>query len=268
MKIRYNYVSNSSSSSFILANEPSISQLNDADFNEMLQDLYPEYDSVIREHRLSVIRNMESDWVFPFIVFDLDKERELAGEVLDHLDEWMANKAIIKNGELFKTKTSVGLQWRNVCSYVANQAEKEYRKAGVNVQVDLSGDLDDIKSESNVVSIWTKTGKGKYKYQKKPLKKKYLNLLEKSWKSIGICSNLDVLLNSKSRFAIHFSENEINCIKGMCDDSKGVWKTEDYSYSRFCEIMAKWLVEHKKVPEKFTYRNFLRATLTFNMHEG
>ena len=92
-------------------------------------------------------------------------------------------------------------------------------------------------------------------------------MLEDKWDEMGICDNYDVLKNEKTRFAIHFSENEYAFIEGVLDE-EGKWETEPWTYGRLCEVFAKWLVEHGKVPPDFSWRSLIDDTITVNMHEG
>ena len=54
MKIRNNYVSNSSSSSFILEDIPALASLTSADWNEMLKGLYNNYEKTMKRRRRSL----------------------------------------------------------------------------------------------------------------------------------------------------------------------------------------------------------------------
>ena len=267
MKIRNNYVSNSSSSSFILEDIPALTSLTSKDWNEMLKGLYNNYEKTMESHRKFVKDYNVDDWMFPFCVFDLKTERNAAKKELgDLLESWNANLCTKVDGVVVKGVNEFPTEeWENYCESIEDRVECELRDKYDYVYVNCRvNDRDDIKEEYFDFRVYRNKKRCKAKFPKK-----YIKAMLQKWDSLGICTNLDVLMSDKARFAIHFDENEYCEIHGV-HDHIGVngWTTDSYSYQRLCEIFAKWLVFYKKVPANFTWQDLYDATLTFNMHEG
>lgn len=267
MRIRAGYVSNSSSSSFILMASASIAGLTSDDWKEMLKDLYRNYESRVKEHEKFLRENdFDDDGYFPFCVFDLNTERDEATKtLLDVLEGWKSSHSVIHNGVLEASKTDVLFEWRDYCESIENEIEDELSDKYDYIHVNINpSDRDSIRNSKYSCSIDAWNKKKHYKIQ---VREKYLKALENKWDELGICDNADVMKNAKSRFVVHFDENEYCFIDGIDDEGAG-WNTEAYSYGRLCEIFARWLVEHKKVPSDFDWHELVDDTLTVNMHEG
>ena len=97
MKTRMGYVSNSSSSSFILNDSHGLDQLTRGDIEDALKSRMKCYDEYVREHREAYDRGEyegfeEAVMMAPFIVYDLsDREQRSQamldwGEVVDYFD--------------------------------------------------------------------------------------------------------------------------------------------------------------------------------------
>lgn len=266
MKTRRGYVSNSSSSSFILEEIPAIAWMTTDDWNGMLRDLYEHYDEAVERHR----RFLEDEGYAPdpydfFCAFDMKTDGKLADEVLgDQLDGWMAYGSCIHDGILEKRDVSV--EWEEFTDEVEEQVKDEFSN-----EHDICGcsslesqSRKGIRSPYNFVYA-IEDGKEK----DMPVPEKYLAMLEKKWDELGCCTNRDVMLSDKARFVVHFDENEYCSLKGMDEEEgKGNWETESFTYDRLCEIVAGWLVSHGKAPAGFTWHDLRNATLTVNMHEG
>ncbi len=263
MKQRFGFVSNSSSSSFILDNSKSIRHLTSDDWYEMLIDLYPEYEEQVKKHRKCAIEENYGDYIYPFAVFDLLVEREQANDLLSHFDGWNATRCVLHNGVLKKVSYCPESKWEKIAHKKALELEKKYTD-DIRYCTDVVniGSIDDLRNGNCYIIVLSKNRTKRIAIDAKTRKELLLEA-----KKIGLCNNKDVLLNKAARFAFHFSENEYCCISGI-DDRKGNWETEEYSYPRLCEIMANWLVSHNKVHQGFTYRNLITATLTCVMHEG
>lgn len=270
MKTRNNYVSNSSSSSFILMDTDAVSQLSSKDLREALQSLYKNYAKIVAEHREYMLKNgYEDDTEFPFCVFDMRTEREEAVAMLkDILEGWTASNCFIKDGVLQPTKEFVEEQFEDFMRRLEQRVERNYlRHKGIcNAYAHFYvHDRDDI-TDGDATKVYVYYDDGTSSVM--PLDKKYADQLLAKWDSMGLCTNADVLENEKARFAFHFDENEYCMLKGMQDEDTKKWETEFYTYGRLCEVLAKWLVAHGKVKDGFTWHDLVDATLTVNMHEG
>ena len=267
MKTREGYVSNSSSSSFILKATKAIERLTASDWNEMILDLFEDYDKKVEEcRRMEKEYNLEKDRHPVFCAFDTKTDRGEAEEYLkDILEGWTASNCVIKEGKLLERKRSVEGTWEKVCKKVSDLVESEmvdergYDFADAWIHCHNKNDI----QRGFDVDVQDSNGN----FQRLKIDEKYLKILEDKWNELGICDNYDVLKNKKARFAIHFDENEYCSIKGIASEGKR-WETESFSYGRLCEIFGRWLVKHKKVPKDFDWRELIDATLTVNMHEG
>ncbi len=268
MKTRSSYVSNSSSSSFILKESKATRHLTGKDWNEMIISLLPNYRKRCKES-IDAEREygLEHDDYPVFCAFDMKKDRDEATRYLkDILEGWTASNCIIKDGKLKQRKGDVGYAWHKFLQKVGMMVEDEmvdergyaYADAWVHCH-----DREDIRGWEQVVDVQTTDGS----FRRLKVDEKYLKMLEDKWDEMGICDNYQVLQSAKARFAVHFDENEYCCIKGVTDDN-GDWETESFTYGRLCEVFAKWLVAHGKVPSDFSWHTLVNDTLTVNMHEG
>lgn len=268
MKTRYSYVSNSSSSSFILKESKATKNLTSKDWNEMIVSLFKNYENRLEDClRLEKEFGLEKDSHPLFCAFDMKTDRaEAESYMKDILKGWIASNCIIRNGKIKLHKKDVECQWLMFCKKVAKLVENEmmegrgcdYAHAWVCIY-----SKNEIRESPPVVDVRYADGT----YKRINVDEKYLKMLEDKWDEMGICDNYEVLKNEKTRFAIHFDENEYASIEGVLDE-EGKWETESWTYGRLCEVFAKWLVEHEKVPSDFSWRSLMDDTLTVNMHEG
>jgi len=274
MKIRMNYVSNSSSCSSVIEDSPLLASLTSADWDGMLKSLYKDYDEAMKEHRREIESEGIEDWAYPFCAFDLKTERaEAEKELAGILEYWNSNRCVMKNGRLVKIKSEIDFDinedWVEYCRRMEDrlecELEEKYRGKFDYVSADLvvyqRRYINDIHM---YVNGYDSTGH----LTKIKVPRKYMNAMIAKWDSIGICTNLQVLQNEKARFAIHFDEDEYCMLDGVTEDQSCGWETEALSYERLCEVFAKWFVQHGKVPAGFTWKDLYDATLTYNMHEG
>lgn len=268
MKTRHSYVSNSSSSSFILKESKATKNLTSNDWNEMIVDLFKDYENRLEDClRIEKELELEKDSHPLFCAFDMKTDREEAESYMkDILDGWMASNCVIRNGKIKLRKKDVECQWLMFCKKIGMLVENEMieeRGCGyAHAWVHIHG-RNEIRESPPVVDVEYADGTRK----RIDVDEKYLKMLEDKWDEMGICDNYDVLKNEKTRFAIHFDENEYASIEGVLDE-EGEWDTEPWSYGRLCEVFAKWLVEHGRVPPDFSWRSLIDDTLTVNMHEG
>ena len=272
MKTRSGFVSNSSSSSFILAQTDKLKNVTKEVWVEMLRNLYKDYDKELERHRWSIVNEDIEDWYFPFCVFDLKTEKEEATKELDHLKSWMATSATIKNGKLEKAK-NVYRKWRKTIDKVEESVlkETEERFPGCYVSVDISADEvnSNLKNQTPIfVMRYGMVNKKKKPNFNLPLSERWINALQYLKRELGICTMFDVMVNKKAALAIHFDENEYMRLEGIWDEDTKKWKTEYATWERLCEVIAKYLVAHNLVDANFTWKDLSNATLAVNMHEG
>lgn len=268
MKTRYSYVSNSSSSSFLLKESKATKNLTSKDWNEMIVSLFEDYENRLEDFlRIEKELKLKKDSHPLFCAFDMKTDRaEAESYMKDILEGWMASNCVIRNGKMQLRSKDVIYKWHAFCEKIRMLVENEmiedmgcdYANAWVRIN-----SRNEIREYPPVVDVSYADGT----WKRINVDGKYLRMLEEKWDEMGLCDNYDVLKNEKTRFAIHFDENECASIEGVSDE-EGKWETESWSYGRLCEIFAKWLVEHGKVPSDFSWRSLLDDTLTVNMHEG
>jgi hypothetical protein len=268
MKTRYSYVSNSSSSSFLLKESKATKNLTSKDWNEMIVSLFKDYENRLEDClRIERELELEKDNHPLFCAFDMKTDRAEAELYMkDILEGWMASNCLIRNGKMQLCKKNVEYEWLKFCQKIRMMVENElieergcdYASAWFHIQ-----SRDEIRKYPPVVDVIYANGTRK----RINVDEKYLKMLEDKLDEMGLCDNYDVLKNEKTRFAIHFDENEYASIEGVSDE-KGEWETKSGSYERLCEVFAKWLVGHGKVSSDFNWRSLMDDTLTVNMHEG
>lgn len=295
MKRRNDFVSNSSSSSFIIQNCDLIDY-----FNITKKDIV---DSI--KHLLG-----NCEYKDCFYVYDLkdkkDKEKAIK-KWGDLLSQWQCDETTMdSDGTLIgggSAKIMIG-HYNSLC-----HALKEI--------YDIENFYDNkFDPEDGEPKKWIRTREkqknGCYGYEA-PLEKFVVDTINDARKRCGIISNLDVLKHDTARWFIHFDDNVIWDIKDACmagkDDEKpepnengklsdydkklikeinnSIYTTESYTLDRIMEILINYwtsigkikvddpkfiedLVKHHRIREgeSYTYENLLDDVLTFNGHEG
>ena len=272
MKTRNGYVSNSSSSSFILAKDPAFDGITRDDLFGAIKSVYPSYDE-----RLESSRKMCEKYDFeyteetlpPFTVYDVsdkaghDKAVETWGELLD---DWISalsirgkdGKCLIDGDKVFEAKD----KWGDFTERLEDKKDED----GWKVSVSGYNTLGSIVSEND-------RGEGMYRYgadgkcQFSRMPDKTLKKIQRKWKSLGLVSNRELLDDPEARFLVHFGENDIHGTDGMTSDDRK-YCTESYTYERFIEILVGALKKAGKLPADYDYKEMLKRTMTVCMHEG
>lgn len=301
MKIRNDYVSNSSSSSYILA-EHKMFQFFNITKQDILDALIDSYGKEAYEH--AVEENIrcwkeynkgEEDipdcgpiWVYD--LSDYNDYREAVSRWGGILKNWDANNVHMMNG-----KPVLG-------SYEINEYKKMIESIEKLFRVNEWQFNDDTSPEYRGRFHYTgekdpETGMfGRYE----PIESEIVNFVQFARKNVGIMTNLDALKCECARFFIHADDNELFTGKGS-EENKSEYETESCTYDRICEIVFKYLVKKGRIrpddkdfrnemmtsPEyltrwereheylydfsnrkSLTWQDFVDNTLTSNMHEG
>lgn len=265
MKVRNKYVSNSSSSSFIIKDDPAFAEIDIYDWYRMIRDLYENYSDVMMK-RIETAK--EYGWKLNdvFSAFDLLYDRkEAINEIGGLLSQFEASNATVRNGAMERVESDPREELDCFVEQMREEVKREYKADYVGIDLySTAKELDDDGKEYSKSEI---IGWKDKKQIEIPNAQEYFDRIEAKRDSLGICNNLQVLENEQSRFAIHFDDNECWKIKGVA--SKGEeWESEEYSYERLCEIFTKWFKEDGKLPADFNWRKMLDLTLTVCMHEG
>lgn len=261
MKTRFGFVSNSSSSSFIIKNDPAFAEIAIEDWYRMIRDLYENYGDAMMK-RIESATEYGSKLRDVFSVFDLAYDRdEAVAEIGGALACWDASNAAIHNGVMERVNSDPSAELECFIDEMEEEIRSKY-SAGY-VRISLFTMVNEDEDYGNSTIIAQKDGKN----IEVPNSQDYIDRIKAKMDEIGICNNLQVLKNEQSRFAIHLDDNECWNIKGFESDEEE-WESEVCTYERLCEIFTKWLKEHDKIPQDFDWRKMLELTLTVCMHEG
>ena len=274
MKVRNDYVSNSSSSSFILANHEFFDyfKITKDDILNALIEVYgrKDYDSSVKnrkEYRKAHPeyfdkKERKDNNVGPFWVYDMtDKKdrKEAISRWGDLLEGWDANNCHI-----------VATKGRNC---VATGGENGYRYQSM---IDNIGEIYGIQHwelrnhgvdpKGEEVTHWVRSDKkdpktGCYGHVE-PADKDVVAFADRLRRDLGIMTNLDAIKCKVAKFFIHADDNELT--GGEISESgpkdkdydkeTGTWKpgtskwaTESYTYDRVCEVLLDHLIKDRRI---------------------
>ena len=275
MKIRSDYVSNSSSSSFVLANHELFEhfKITKQDILNALIDLYGKEDYEKTVERIKKNRKEHPDWydkdeleskdIGPFYIYDLSikKEREEAirrwGNLLDGWDS--SNCSIITregedNGRVASGSENVQ-KYRTILENIGDFYDISYwdlREHTIHPEEPLTRFVRTEKKDPKT---------GRYGYDQ-PVEKEIVDFVDKLRKDMGIMTNLDVIKSQVARFFVHADDNELCGEKfgeygtedERWDDEKkdwvkgsAKWETKNYTFDRLCEILLEYLEKTGRV---------------------
>ena len=251
MKVRSDFVSNSSSSSFIIGNDAWIEL-----FNITKQDMV---DAIVELSHETLVHGRHF-WVYD--LFDKKDKKNAIRMWKDLLEGWTSNRLVIPEGHKPCYDRHAIRNFEKLCESLKNC-------------YDLSYGFEDDLEDSTMFVHGAKKGKrvtpvGAYVGIPEYIKK----TVARAKKKIGIVTNFDVLQYSLSRFLFHFGDNEILSIEGMtvedidwlkehdakpkneCSDwedneaieaRKFNFETESYSMQRFIEILYRHFIKKGKI---------------------
>lgn len=257
MKIRTDYVSNSSSSSFVLAQNEMFEFFNitKADIMDAIIEAYGRktYESEVASVAKSVAEHPEwhdDDIKFgsfgPIWVYDLwDKadRREAIERWSGLLKEWDANnchyvKTTNKGGKDVGLGANTISKFNSIVEGVADIMDVsrwDLRELSASAKCKLERFVRRHEKDP-------KTGMyGHYE----PMPEYVGEFLRDLRDEAGIMSNLDVLKSKVARFFVHADDNQMPY--GESDNPDEKFDTESYTYDRMCEVLLRNLVKLGKV---------------------
>ncbi len=261
MKTRISYVSNSSSSSFILYDDALHPE---NPFNALLKrDLL----NAITMHYVSDRMSFCNDR--PFDVFDLSdpEERDAA------IDEqsWYSGYAsltAVKDGKHGVVRST---EWSNPHDRMVSsqfhrwddgirKIEDWYARRG-NVDFLMLGGWSSWPVPQDCLAIYDNCGNKTF------ISRYHQRKIDRLWKECGLCSRMDALQSPRSRLLVKFDSNEILCFDKI-GNAEGKYRFAPYSYERSIEIIAIELIESGAVDARATVDDFFDTILDCEMHEG
>lgn len=269
MKTRFFYVSNSSSSSFIIGCDGAFSKISGSEIMEALVFLYNNYQKEVDEYKkFCEDEKIDEDDYSPIHVYDLsnDEERERGRRRYGNmLSDWIASCSLKDNDGHINPSMDAYERQREWEKFTNRMEDKQYAGGYMLSLSDLT--LDVFLEENNKEGSLYKYDRKCDKFFHKPASKRTVRMISDKWKSLGLVSNLDVLMDEKARYFIHFDDNDIYQIKGMTDENSS-FSTESWTSERFIEILTIELIRRGYLPEDYDFNKIMERIMTCNMHEG
>ena len=282
MKIRSDYVSNSSSSSFILSDMDVFKHFNitKQDIMDALVDAYGKerFEQYIADRKKRSLDPEWSKWYSknrkwnqwgPIYVFDLHDEndnaaaREMFGSMLK---DWDANNChTITDDEEYMGELRLGetyKDYRNAIDAISSVYDvPEYELETISKSKRAA------KKDLPTTFIRTKEKDSETGFygRKTPIPQHLVTTLRDIRRKCGIITNYELLSYVAARFFIHADDNEILMLKGMDEfgndetswnpktksmevaHPESEWESESSSFGRVMEILFNWLVKNHRL---------------------
>lgn len=259
MKLRSSFVSNSSSSSFIVMEGDDSNPFSKLSKNDWVDVLCKAYRS----------QGFSDGKIAVFNLSDKEERKAAEEEFLDFFSQWLSEHTIKGkdgslewNPEAFERNeekwddTIRSLEWDSECS----EDDDGYR-------LGLYGyPLKKIQFDEAYVKWDEESQKFLYRPASEELRMRLVGL----WDELGLTTGDEMLLCKDARTLVHFDENviwESNGILDDADESNG-FQTEGWTFKRFCEIIARELKALGKVPADADWRDLYKLVGHCCLHEG
>ena len=264
MKVRTDFVSNSSSSSFVLGQHEAYDhfKVTKQDILDALIELYGKesYEKSLagrkkasEEHPDWYEKEIKYNHFGPFWVYDLDDEKDRAEAIEcwgDLLKFWPATNCHVYRNKDDEDdgRVCLGREAINNFNSVLHGVSELYDVSEWSLR-DAIRDPNEETPRRFVRSDKPDPETKMYGHYE-PLDKDILDFLRKAYHDAGIMTNLDVIKSEAARFFIHADDNELGgemVSEDQEKDGQTIWESEYCSYDRVCEIIYKNLVKTGRI---------------------
>lgn len=269
MKQRFGYVSNSSSSSFIIGHDDVLDGIGEKGIYDVLASLYKDFQKAVEEYRKYVEEhNLEKDDFSPMCVYDLSyaSRREEGKKNFGWLSSWISSDSLRNDDGIVERSDEAYEHRREWALFVNRMSNKEYA-GGYRLWMSDGTTLDTFLDENGRDFVMHKYDFENDRNLHRRASARTVRAVADKWKSLGLVNNMEVLMSENAKYFIHFDDNAIYNIEGMMDEDGG-YKTESWSGERFIEILVSELKRRGLVPDSYDYKTLMEKIMTCNMHEG
>lgn len=268
MKTRSSFVSNSSSSSFILSDDPAMKPVTVDVIREFILQSIPNYRKLCRQFtNLENVFDAEAHDPYPlFCVFDLKdpiQRKEAIVTLEDCLSGWNNLTSLMDSDGTVKRNSSARCN-SDTFDSIEEECENYIDPDGYSPGYKCYSYSEFIKHKDDGMTKIESTDPN----DTRPIPEFLLDRLNSYKSQLKVCDAFETMLAPNASIVIHFDENTIWNIKSLTVENPEEYDTKAYTCDRFCEVFANWLIANLKVTPDFHWRTIRNSIIHFNLHEG